>query len=242
MDALTSARRLFGPCDHEHRSEPRRLSLLTSSPLPTLLSPTTTPPWPPHLHSLTLSSAGGHLPADPAPEAAQRDIVPPGSWQGLRTTLAGSPVGIAISGSRCSISHVTRYGRVVHLRQLPTPCCHDAVAFGCRRVNVPPDGDLHPAVWTPSQAHEGRPPWRPQTGSEINSAKRIAYVAVTEHGPPCTGFGTLRPGQSTALHESDSDPGFQIPGRNDIHGGTPSVASADPMGNSSCVADRFTWP
>src|SRR5439155_25965695 len=27
-------------------------------------------------------------------------------------------------------------------------------AFGYRRVNVPPDGDFHPAVWTPSQAHE----------------------------------------------------------------------------------------
>jgi len=46
------------------------------------------------------------------------------------------------------------YGRVVHLRQLSTSCCHDAVAFGYRRVNVPPDGDFHPAVWTPSQAHE----------------------------------------------------------------------------------------
>ena len=46
------------------------------------------------------------------------------------------------------------YGRVVHLRQLPTSCRHDAVAFGYRRVNVPPDGDLHPAVCTPSQAHE----------------------------------------------------------------------------------------
>ena len=46
------------------------------------------------------------------------------------------------------------YGRVVHLRQLSTSCYHDAVAFGYRRVNVPPDGDLHPAVSTPSQAHE----------------------------------------------------------------------------------------
>src|SRR5438477_13112067 len=45
------------------------------------------------------------------------------------------------------------YGRVVLLRQLPTSCRHDAVAFGYRRVNVPPDGDLHPAVCTPSQAH-----------------------------------------------------------------------------------------
>ena len=46
------------------------------------------------------------------------------------------------------------YGRVVHFRLLPTPCCHDAVAFGYRRVNFPPDGDFHPIVCTPSQAHE----------------------------------------------------------------------------------------
>ena len=52
------------------------------------------------------------------------------------------------------------YGRVVHLRQLPTPCCHDAVAFGSRPVNDRPGGDFHPAEWTPSQAHEcgGLPP------------------------------------------------------------------------------------
>jgi hypothetical protein len=37
---------------------------------------------------------------------------------------------------------------------VPTPCCHDAVAFGYRRVNVPPDGDFHPAVCTPPQAHK----------------------------------------------------------------------------------------
>ena len=50
------------------------------------------------------------------------------------------------------------YGRVVHFRQLSTSCCHDAVAFGFRRVNVPPGGDFHPAVCTPSQAHERRLP------------------------------------------------------------------------------------
>lgn len=46
------------------------------------------------------------------------------------------------------------YGPMVHLRQLSTPCCHDAVAFGHRRVNEPPDEDFHLAIWTPSQAHE----------------------------------------------------------------------------------------
>jgi len=46
------------------------------------------------------------------------------------------------------------YGRVVPLRQLPTPCGHDAVAFGSRPVNDRPGGDFHPAEWTPSQAYE----------------------------------------------------------------------------------------
>src|SRR5439155_9400426 len=53
----------------------------------------------------------------------------------------------------CSTCHAITDG-VVHLRQLSTSCRHGAVAFGYRRVNVPPDGDLHPAVCTPSQAHE----------------------------------------------------------------------------------------
>lgn len=54
----------------------------------------------------------------------------------------------------CHVFMSRYYGRAVHLRQLSTPCCHDAVAFGYRRVNVSPDGDSHPAVCTPSQAHE----------------------------------------------------------------------------------------
>src|SRR5207249_8641642 len=96
----------------------------------------------------------GHRPEDPA-FARQREQLPPGSWRRLRTALAGSPVGVAESGLRCVMFDMSRcYGRVVHLRQLSTSCCHDAVAFGYRRVNVTPDGDFHPAVWTPSQAHE----------------------------------------------------------------------------------------
>src|SRR5205823_1123740 len=97
------------------------------------------------------------MPADPALGRGQREFFPQRSWRGLRTALAGSPVGVAESGLRCVMFDMSRYyGRVVHLRQLPTSCRHDAVAFGYRRVNVPPDGDLHPAVCTPSQAHERR--------------------------------------------------------------------------------------
>ena len=38
------------------------------------------------------------------------------------------------------------YGLAVHLRQLPTPCRHGAVAFSHRPVNQRPDGDFHPAM------------------------------------------------------------------------------------------------
>jgi hypothetical protein len=113
---------------------------------------------------------GEDQPEDPAFERRQREDFPRGSWHGLRTALAGSPVGAAESGSRCVMSGMSRcYGRVVHLRQLSTSCCHDAVAFGCRPVNVRPDGDLHPAVWTPSQTHERGPPG-PQHG--VNWGRR----------------------------------------------------------------------
>jgi hypothetical protein len=105
------------------------------------------------------SSVREVAPLNPGALAPQRDFLPLGSGTGLRTALAGSPVGLAESGSRCAISFMSPcYGPVVHLRQLPTPCRHDAVAFGYRRVNVPPDRDSHPAVCTPSQAHERRPP------------------------------------------------------------------------------------
>ncbi len=41
---------------------------------------------------------------------------------------------------------------------------------------------------------EGRPPWRPQTGGKFILRSGSNFMAVTEHGPPCTKFGTLQPG------------------------------------------------
>ena len=96
------------------------------------------------------------------------------------------------------------YGRVVQLRQLPTPCCHDAVAFGSRPVNDRPGGDFHPAEWTPSQAYEcgglpalrGAPGWIPvavanaagvsRTGSlgiEFGSGRVVRFEAGCGSGP-----------------------------------------------------------
>jgi hypothetical protein len=164
-DALTPTGRLFGFCwnlasfEAEHR--------LTRGGSPCLSRPHVQPfcPQPPRRpgHGIgarsRLVSARGRRPEDPAFRGRPREEFPRGSWRGLRTALAGSPVGAAESGLRCVMSVMSRcYGRVVHLRPLSTSCCHDAVAFGCRPVNGRPDGDLHPAVWTPSQAHErGQP-------------------------------------------------------------------------------------
>ncbi len=67
------------------------------------------------------------------------------------------------------VSCLVNYGQVVHLQQLSTPCYHGAVAFGFRRVNVPPGGDFHPAMCTPSQAHER---------GIYSAASRQVYVAA----------------------------------------------------------------
>ena len=152
MDALTPARR------HSRRSGP--------GGSPCLLRPHFQPfcPQPPrHLnHGICVRSrllcSGSHA-SGPDLLRRSKDCFLHGSWRGLRTTLAGSPVGAAESGLLCVMSGMSRrYGRVVHFRQISTSCHHDAVAFSFRRVNVPPYGDLHPVVCTPSQAHAcGRP-------------------------------------------------------------------------------------
>jgi hypothetical protein len=170
MDALTPVGRLFGPWGHEHRSVPQRVSLLLSSTLPTVLSPTTPPPPSRHFCSSTVFFWSEGQTRRPCVPRNTEGHFPPGFGSGLRTALAGSPVGLAESGSLCAMFLMSRrYGPVVHLRLLPTPCRHDAVAFDCRRVNVPPDRDFHPAVCTPSQAHE-RPPGG---GSFLRAAKSV---------------------------------------------------------------------
>ena len=70
----------------------------------------------------------------------------PGLRDGLRSAVAGSSHRLAESSSRCSSTMILCYGLAVHLRQLPTSCRHDAVAFGYRPVILRPDGDFHPAM------------------------------------------------------------------------------------------------
>src|SRR5437867_3883167 len=136
-DALTPAGRLFGRTGHEHRSGPDGSPCLPRSHFQPFC------PQPPRRPSHGICSrsrfcsARGRWPEDPALERGQREKFPWRSWRGLRTALAGSPVGVAESGLRCVMFDMSRYyGRVVHLRQLPTSCRHDAVAFGYRRVNA----------------------------------------------------------------------------------------------------------
>ena len=125
MEALTPAQRLFGPLGHEHRSGP--------SGSPCLLRPHFQPfcPQPPGRpnHGICFRSpfvsARGCMPEDRARFPRHREAFPCRSWQRLRTALAGSPVGSAESGLLCVMSITSRrYGRVVHLRQLSTPCRH----------------------------------------------------------------------------------------------------------------------
>jgi hypothetical protein len=155
MNALTPTGRLFGPCGHELRSGP--------DGSPCLSRPHFQPfcPQPPHrpnhgICSCSLFlSARGRTPVNLLPLRGRRESFPLGSWRGLRSAIAGSPVGMAESDSRCAIFIMSLcYGRVVHLRQLPTPCCHDAVAFGFRQVNLCLTGTFTPLCSTHSQAHD----------------------------------------------------------------------------------------
>ena len=149
MDALTPVGWLFGPLrGHERQS-------VAPTGLPASLVHTSNRSVPNHPPPLSrhfsvrppFSSARESCSFDPVPFRSQRVSFPPWFGAGLRSWLAGSPVGQAESGSLCVMFLMPRcYGPVVHLRQLPTPCCHNAVAFGYRRVNVPPDRDFHPAV------------------------------------------------------------------------------------------------
>jgi len=118
---------------------------------------------------------------------------------------------MAESSSLCVMSSMSRrYGRVVHLRQLSTPCCHDAVAFGYRRVNVPPDRDFHPAGCALSQAHERRLPAglaQPDIGvmllqriSESRGSSRVVVVGGVKPARGRRSDNVKRPG-STALRQ-----------------------------------------
>ena len=132
-DALTPAGRLFGPCGPELRSGPGGSPCLSRTHVQPFCSQPLHRPSPGILIRSRFRSARVCQPADPVAWQQQRECFPSRSWPGLRNSarrLAGrcSRIGFTLCLSRC-------YGRVVHLRQLSTPCYHDAVAFSYRRVN-----------------------------------------------------------------------------------------------------------
>ena len=181
-DALTPAGRFFGPGGPEPRSVPGGSPCLSRTHVQPFCSQPLHRPSPGILIRSRFRSARVCQPADPVAWQQQRECFPSRSWPGLRNSarrLAGrcSRIGFTLCLSRC-------YGRVVHLRQLPTPCYHDAVAFGYRRVNVPPDGDFHPAVCTPPQAHERGQVARSMVGSRAFLRAQVPVPIAN------AGFGT----------------------------------------------------
>ena len=137
-------------------------------------------------------SVRGRWPVDQVSLRRPKDSFLRGPWPRLRSALTGSPVGMAVSGLRCLMSYMSRcYGRVVHLRQLSTSCCHDAVAFGYRRVNVPLDGDFHPAVCTPSQ---------PRSGPAVLLGSALGRQPADAGGTWGTGGSGQGPSSNTVSH------------------------------------------
>jgi hypothetical protein len=134
---------------------PRGGSLLIAPMLPNVPSPATPPLQSGHLSSIHAFLCQDHRPGNPAAHRGRRGSSSHAGYdrgfaQRSQARRTAWPNRVHFASLRASL----RYGPLVHLRQLSTPCCHDAVAFGHRRVNEPPDGDFHPAVWAPSQAHE----------------------------------------------------------------------------------------
>jgi hypothetical protein len=117
-------------------------------------------------------------PADPGAWRPPRECFPSRSWPGLRTSarrLAGrcSRIGFTWCWSRC-------YGRVVHLRQLPTPCCHDAVAFGFQAGERSAWRGLSPRSVYASTGARARTP-RPRKSEPIATRGRGVRAPVTRY-------------------------------------------------------------
>src|SRR5919109_830586 len=145
--------------------------------------------WARYYYRSRFISAPSRRPEDPTRGCGQRESLPPRSWPGLRTALAGSPVGLAESSLRRIIFMTLRYGWVVHLRRPPTPCYHDAVAIGHRRVNfrltgtsTPQCGRLHRRTSAGILAGEIRV-WRSRRqGCRRSQGYTLPWPPVLRHG------------------------------------------------------------
>jgi hypothetical protein len=73
----------------------------------------------------------------------------------FRTALAGSPISTdRIEFTLFVFTDKRRYGLVVLVPLLSTPCFHDAVTVQYRTILHRTEADLHRFDQTPSQAHE----------------------------------------------------------------------------------------
>ena len=94
----------------------------------------------------------------------------------LRTALAGSPISTdRIEFTLFIFIDERRYGLVVLVPLLSTPCFHDAVTVQYRTILHRADADLHRFIQTPSQAHE-RGVYAASTWK--NERFRISHVAM----------------------------------------------------------------
>jgi hypothetical protein len=79
----------------------------------------------------------------------------------FRTALAGSPISTdRIEFTLFVFTDKRRYGLVVLVPLLSTPCFHDAVTVQYRTILHRTEADLHRFDHTPSQAHERDRPGR----------------------------------------------------------------------------------
>ena len=137
-------------------------SVLSPAGLPAYLVLTSNPSVPNHstapvppfgfVHLLLCSGPLASQPMEPL--GSRREFIPDRFWLRLRSAVAVSPSGVAESDSRCVIFHLTL---------LRTGCSLSAASHlvlprrSCLRFQAgepPPDRDFHPAVCTPSQAHD----------------------------------------------------------------------------------------
>ena len=140
MGALTSSRAVLRPSTGMNSVIPKPISLITLLSLPAVPSPTICG---------VSEGGGGFLHSAPRmPEGfALRDR--------LRTALAGSPISTdRIEFTLFIYADKRRYGPVVLVPLLSTPCCHDAVTVRYRTILHRTEADSHRFDPTPSQAHE----------------------------------------------------------------------------------------